>query len=331
MNDHTDHVSSASADDQRPANQCLTVDERSWIWGNSQAVVEISTTLDVVVSDHLRLACRMLARALQQQPPCRYRMSSDSVADVLRRMPRRIAYALLGAALATGAPAGLLLVRFASSGADSFSWITREIAGEPLTYAYVAVSTMAVFALFGWLLGQQADRLIELSTTDALTRLLNARGFHQRLREELARARRSGQPLSLLIIDLDGLKTINDCHGHEVGDRALRAVAERMREALRVTDIGGRVGGDEFTLLAPDTTEAAAVTLAERIRTRVAEAQSPRALVAASISVGVVTFDPSQDAHADATALMTAADLALYEAKRAGGNRVKAARTARTA
>jgi diguanylate cyclase (GGDEF)-like protein len=104
-----------------------------------------------------------------------------------------------------------------------------------------------------------------------------------------------------------------------------------MRETLRVTDIGGRVGGDEFTLLAPNTTEAAAVTLAERVRTRVAEAQSQHPLVPTSISLGVVTFDPTQDAHADATALMKAADAALYEAKRAGGNRVKAARIARTA
>jgi hypothetical protein len=130
--------------------------------------------------------------------------------EPLRRIPRRIVYALLGAALAAGAPAGLLLVRFASGGGDSFSWMGREIASEPLTYVYVAVSTVTVFALFGWLLGQQADRLIELSTTDALTRLLNARGFYQRLHQELARARRSRQPLSLVIIDLDGLKSICD-------------------------------------------------------------------------------------------------------------------------
>jgi diguanylate cyclase (GGDEF)-like protein len=250
---------------------------------------------------------------------------------LLQRIPRRIVYAALGAALSIGAPVGLLLVRFAVGEGDSVSWMPREIAAEHLTYTYVAASTLIVFALFGWLLGCQADQLIELSTTDGLTGLLNIRGFHQRLQQELARARRSRQPLSLVIVDLDGLKRINDRHGHEVGDRALRAVAQTMRDTLRLSDIAARVGGDEFTLLAPNTSEAAAVTLAERIRLRTVEAESQLALLAASISLGVVTFDPAQNNSADAAALMRAADEALYEAKRGGGNRVSAARLAKTA
>jgi diguanylate cyclase (GGDEF)-like protein len=247
-----------------------------------------------------------------------------SGAPVLRRTPRRITYALLGAALGLGAPAGLLVVRFSSGGTGAFSSIGREIASEPLTYAYVAVSTMIVFALFGCVLGRQADRLIELSTTDALTGLLNGRGFYERLDQELARACRSRQTLSLVSVDLDGLKSINDSHGHEMGDRALREVAERMRETLRITDIAARVGGDEFALLAPNTTEAAAVTLAHRIRARMAGAQRGHALAPASVSLGVVTFDPGRDPHPDRMALMRAADAALYDAKRAGGNRVEA-------
>ena len=254
-----------------------------------------------------------------------------AASSVFQRVSRRTAYALFGASLAVGAPAGLLLVRFFASAEGSFSWVEREIANEALTYAYVAVSTTIVFALFGWLLGRQVDRLIELSTTDALTGLLNARGFHQRLQQELARARRSRQPLSLVLIDLDGLKRINDHHGHEVGDRALRAVAETIRDTLRLTDLGARVGGDEFVVLAPNTLESAAVTLAERIRTRAAESRSQLALLAASISLGVVTFDPGQDTGADERALTRAADEALYDAKRGGGNRVNAARVAQTA
>lgn len=250
---------------------------------------------------------------------------------VFQRIPRRTAYALLGAALAVGAPAGLLLVRFVSSGGNAFSWVEREITGEFLTYAYVALSTMIVFALFGWVLGRQADRLIELSTTDELTGLLNARGFYQRLHQELARAHRSRQPLSLVIIDLDGLKRINDRHGHDVGDRALRAVAETMRDTFRVMDIGARIGGDEFTVLAPNTAGGAAITLAERIRTRTAEPQSELALLAATVSLGVATFDSGQDIGADAGALMKAADEALYSAKRGGGNCVNAVRVAKTA
>jgi diguanylate cyclase (GGDEF)-like protein len=183
-----------------------------------------------------------------------------------------------------------------------------------------------VFALFGWVVGRQADRLIELSTTDGLTGLLNVRGFRERFHQEFARACRLRQPLSVLVIDLDGLKRINDHHGHEIGDCALRAVADTMRDSLRATDIGARVGGDEFTLLAPDTTDTAAVTLAERIRTRATDAQSELARLAASLSVGVVTFDGGEDVGTDAAGLMRAADQALYRAKRGGGNRVTTAR-----
>jgi diguanylate cyclase (GGDEF)-like protein len=238
-------------------------------------------------------------------------------------------YAVLGAALSVGAPVGLLLVRFAAGEGDPVSWIAREIDAERLSYIYVAASTMIVFALFGWLLGCQADRLIELSTTDGLTGLLNVRGLRERLQQELARARRSRQPLSLVVIDLDGLKRINDRHGHEAGDGALRAVAQTLREMLRLTDVAARVGGDEFTLLVPNTPETAAVSLAERIRMRATEAQSSLALVGASISLGVVTFDPAQNNSADAAALMRAADEALYDAKRGGGNRVRTNQTSR--
>jgi diguanylate cyclase (GGDEF)-like protein len=106
-----------------------------------------------------------------------------------------------------------------------------------------------------------------------------------------------------------------------------------MRETFRITDVGARVGGDEFALLAPNTAGDAAATLAERIRTRAAEAQLQLARLAASVSLGVATFDPGQDMRVDvdATALMRAADEALYDAKRGGGNRVSTARVAKTA
>lgn len=127
--------------------------------------------------------------------------------------------------------------------------------------------------------------------------------------------------MSIVPLDLDGLKRINDRHGHEAGDRALRAVAEAMRDTLRTTDVAARVGGDEFIVLAPNTAAAAAITLAERIRTRAADAQSLLAPVAATVSLGVVTFNPSEDTGTDAAALMRTADEALYDAKRGGGNR----------
>jgi diguanylate cyclase (GGDEF)-like protein len=231
-----------------------------------------------------------------------------------RRIPRRIAYSLFGAALALGAPAGLFFVRLAA-GAD-----------EPVTYAYVLLSTMVVFALFGWRFGRQADHLIELSTTDELTGLLNARGFYQRLHQELAGARRSGQPLSLFTIDLDDLKSINDRYGHQAGDQALRLVAGALRDTLRATDVAARVGGDEFMLLAPNTSAAVGVTLARRIQTQAAESGSQLSSVSTTVSVGVATFDPELDRTIDTMALTKVADNALYDAKRRGGNCVCAAR-----
>jgi diguanylate cyclase (GGDEF)-like protein len=244
-------------------------------------------------------------------------------------IPRRIAYSLLGAALAMGAPLGLLCVNLISDGQPSFYGIQQEIASEPLSYAYVLVSTMLVFGMFGWFLGRQADRLIDLSTTDDLTGLLNARGFYQRPHQELARAQRSREPLSLFILDLDDLKSINDHYGHEAGDRALRVVATTMRETLRATDIGARVGGDEFMLLAPNTGAVAGVTLAQRIRTQAAEKRSQLPGLATTISVGVATFDPGRGAAVDAAGLTRAADEALYDAKREGGNRVCAVHVVR--
>jgi diguanylate cyclase (GGDEF)-like protein len=237
-------------------------------------------------------------------------------------IPRRLTYAVVGAVLAIGAPIGLLFVRFAFGGEDAFRWMEELVRGS-LTYSYIAISTTLAFGLFGWFLGRHADRLIALATTDELTRLLNSRGFHMRVNEELARAGRSGQPVSLLIIDLDSLKSINDRYGHDVGDLALQAIGETLREILRVTDVAGRLGGDEFAVLAPNMGGRAAVALGERIRTRAVEAESEIAGLVATVSVGVVTFDPNSQEVADAAALMKSADKALYDAKHYGGDRVK--------
>jgi diguanylate cyclase (GGDEF)-like protein len=182
---------------------------------------------------------------------------------------------------------------------------------------YVSTSTAVVFTAFGYMLGRQADRLARLSETDALTGLINARGLYERLQRELARARRYGTSLALLVLDLDGLKIINDRFGHRAGDEALRQCAEVVRSELREADVGARWGGDEFAILAPDTSRAAALTLAERIRALIARratASSPL-----SVSLGIAMLEP---ATLDADALMHAADAAMYDAKLQGRNRV---------
>ena len=126
---------------------------------------------------------------------------------------------------------------------------------------YIGGATALIFALFGYILGRHADELAELSETDALTHLLNARGFASRLRAEIRRAKRYREPLSVLFLDVDGLKNINDRHGHRAGSEALREVAGVIRAELRATDTGARWGGDEFTIIAPNTKRDEAVVV----------------------------------------------------------------------
>jgi diguanylate cyclase (GGDEF)-like protein len=180
-----------------------------------------------------------------------------------------------------------------------------------------------LFALFGYMLGRQADELSDLSETDALTSLLNARGFGARLRSEIKRSKRYREPLSLLFLDLDGLKDINDRYGHRAGSEALRELAGVIRAELRESDTGARWGGDEFTIIAPKTTKEAAVLFAERIRTRIAQHDAEWPMTA---SIGIATADWSEEGiDADAHTLMRDADAAMYEAKRRGKNTIATA------
>jgi diguanylate cyclase (GGDEF)-like protein len=232
-------------------------------------------------------------------------------------------YAMAGGVLGLGAPAGLLLTRLRR---DAFSMrsVVEEIRSDRETYVYSAMSTTAVFALFGGVLGHYADQLERLATTDPLTGLFNPRAFHDELRHELGRTARYREPLSLLLMDLDGLKRVNDQFGHEAGDAALRAVAGAIGSGLREIDLGARIGGDEFAVLAPRTDAQAAVALAERLRALVAKGVNDREGRGSTISIGIASVSPSTDAPPTAASLMAAADAALYVAKRAGGNRVSA-------
>jgi diguanylate cyclase (GGDEF)-like protein len=246
----------------------------------------------------------------------------------LASFPRRFVYSCAGGLLSAGAPAGLLGMRLALRGRRSDRTSLRGAVRELVTadsvgYIYVGASTAVVFGLFGYILGRQADRLAVLSETDVLTGLTNARGFFDRLDRELARSRRYREPLALLLVDLDGLKDINDRYGHRAGDEAIRSLADVIRSQLRETDVGARWGGDEFAILAPRTSEFAALALAERIRALIPGHSADWPL---SGSVGVTAIDPRTDGQlVDSATLMRAADVAMYQAKRGGKNRVAAA------
>jgi diguanylate cyclase (GGDEF)-like protein len=199
----------------------------------------------------------------------------------------------------------------------------RTLSSDAAAYVYLTIGTSIAFTLFGFLLGRQADRFENLSLEDSLTRLKNRRGFCRRLDEELLRAKRYRHPLALLFVDVDGLKRINDRHGHRAGDTVLRHVAAAIRAELRSADAAGRWGGDEFAIVAPNTPDAAAVALGERIRGLISRTGQHGHVTA---SIGIAVFEPANSVEDVGTSdLIALADKALYAAKLGGRDRVSSA------
>jgi diguanylate cyclase (GGDEF)-like protein len=171
----------------------------------------------------------------------------------------------------------------------------------------------------------RVQRAEALSVTDDLTQLYNSRYLSQVLRRETKRAIRSSRPLSLLFIDLDGFKSINDSHGHLFGSRALVEAAGVIRASARETDVVARFGGDEFALVLPDTGTDGAVYVGERIRERLAAhrfLERDGLGIALTASVGVATLPASATT---AEGLIQAADQAMYVVKDRGKNGIRVA------
>jgi diguanylate cyclase (GGDEF)-like protein len=171
-----------------------------------------------------------------------------------------------------------------------------------------------------------ARQLDSLSRTDPLTGLANRRQFDERLREEWKRMVRAGQPLGLLMLDIDHFKLFNDHQGHPVGDEVLTRVGSILAEtASRPSDLAARMGGEEFAVLMPETDQAGCLRVAERIHGRfrelaIAHPASPTAETV-TVSVGVHALVP--DARCSLESLMKRADEALYQAKKSGRNRTR--------
>lgn len=229
-------------------------------------------------------------------------------------------YATTGALIGTGAPTGLMGMRWLEAGRPPpFSFPGEQVAGDPLLYGYIGVATILAFAIFGAVLGILRERVEELSLTDPLTRLWNRRHFESQLELEVQRARRYHKPLTLLILDLDRFKNVNDRFGHPEGDRVLRVISQMIRDSFRKTDIVCRYGGEEIAVIAPETPFPVALSLAERTRERISQTVIPVTgePFRITVSIGLASL---REETGGGSELMATADAALYRAKADGRN-----------
>ncbi len=182
---------------------------------------------------------------------------------------------------------------------------------------FLAIAPQLAVAVDRASLKEKAGEFEQLSVTDALTGLLNRRYIEERLMEEIKRSNRHGFPMSFMMLDVDHFKTYNDGFGHPAGDEALKLVGHVIRETLRGADVAARFGGEEFSILLPQTTADEAAAIAERIRANVEEANFRHRKVTISIGIASCSADLCTSAN-----IVSAADKALYEAKHRGRNTV---------
>jgi diguanylate cyclase len=198
------------------------------------------------------------------------------------------------------------------------SGIPARLAAVPMLVIYPVMVGLTAYRL-GRRVRAQNRLLAALSQTDGLTKLLNRPAWEEAAGMELGRCRARGDTASLLMLDIDHFKAINDRHGHPAGDAVLRAVARILRDTMRDEDLPGRYGGEEFCIVLPSTGAAGAAVAAERLRARIEGAVLERRLgIRATVSIGFAELVP---ADADCAAWIARADRALYAAKAAGRNR----------
>lgn len=198
--------------------------------------------------------------------------------------------------------------------------------GHPnLVMALSVVSDIVLLVVLIWLFAAMIQRveteralIQQQAETDKLTGIYNRRHFESSLELEIQRARRYGAPLALLMIDVDNFKQLNDSHGHLVGDRMLCRLARECESCLRTSDVFCRYGGDEFVIIAPETSAQAAMTMARRMRQNIDALGMDQSFGTLGISIGIAVWEDSFKTNDD---FIAAADSALYQAKSAGRNR----------
>jgi diguanylate cyclase (GGDEF)-like protein len=300
----------------------LVHEARGWIPAPCWAVVahDLSGDLDVIAEEGLTANVSPSVWAAAHYV---MRTGAEFLAGDLSR-DNRVPQGLSGSAIALP-----LVCRHRTVGAlvglDPAPSASVPALGSSLALTLRSMLEPPAIALDNALALQRAEAL---SVTDDLTRLYNSRYLNLVLRREAKRASRSGRPLSLLFLDLDGFKAVNDTHGHLAGSKALVEAAAIVRGSARETDVAARFGGDEFSVVLPDTGREGAVSVAERIRDRVNAHQflaSEGLSVHLTASIGVATLP---DVAASAEELLRAADVAMYRVKDAGKNGIHIAQEA---
>lgn len=210
---------------------------------------------------------------------------------------------------AEGQPLGVLVVEHVPGSGSRIERRVVDMVDQFAAHASLALRN-------GWLL-QQVQKMAD---TDALTGVSNRRTFEQVLEREVSRAERNGEQVTLMMVDIDHFKSVNDTHGHQMGDEILKKVAATLVTGCRDFDVPARYGGEEFAVILPSCSSKESLVVAERLRRSIGTADNPVPITA---SAGVATFPT----HAgDPAKLIAAADEALYESKRAGRDRVTRSR-----
>jgi len=276
-------------------------------------------------------------------PKERRRSPGEAVEGLWESAPHHVLFPLIGLALGALCPLGAFLIRFwEADPVFKLLWVRSELSYNAVFYLYMEASTIAAFAAFGYLLGVRSENLrthtqelrkrIDVfhlrSITDGLTGAYSHAYLRETVAVELERCRRQGLPLSMLMMDIDDFKPINDTHGHLFGDRVLVELVETVSLTVRQQDVVARYGGEEFVVIMPGTDQQTAARVAERIRRAVARrhivdekehADNPSVKpVRMTVSIGVSTAGYGDDART----LIQHADENLYRAKRDGKNRV---------
>ena len=248
----------------------------------------------------------------------------------LLSLPHTTLYSALGFAIGLCTPVGAFLMRYLLAGPLlTTQWIRYELQYNANFYAIMGIGTILSFMVFGYILGLRSEeqrvsnrilraRIDELhlkSVTDGLTGSYTHGYLHEILELEMQHSLTGRLPLSILIIDIDDFKKVNDLHGHLFGDRVIKETAETIAASVRTDDIFGRMGGDEFLVIMPCADHDMAGIVARRICTSFAKNHHM-----ATVSIGVASLSGNE--KVSAADVLHRADLNLYQAKRDGKNRV---------